>query len=646
MQAEGTQRHAHGACGAHVRPEGTFFRVWSSVARRIDVVIEAAAPSSPSTPTAPPPATLIQLEPEGDGHFSGLAEGIGHGSLYRFRIDGDKAHAAPCSRFQPQGPHGPSMVVDPSTFQWTDAAWQGAPLHGQVIYELHIGTFTPQGTYEAALHQLEALRDLGVTVLEIMPLAECPGRWNWGYDGVNLYAPYHVYGEPDALRRFVDRAHQLGLAVILDVVYNHLGPDGNALTCFSPDYFTDRYPNEWGQAINFDGQHSRHVREYFIRNACYWIDEFHFDGLRLDATQCIHDASPTHVLAELSRRVREAAHPRTVLLIAENEPQDVRTVMPIEAGGHGLDAAWNDDFHHAARVALTGRHEGYLHDHRGRAQELLSAIRHGFLFQGQYYSWQKQPRGTPSLTLGAPHLVHFIQNHDQVANTFWGQRLHELTSPGRLRAMTALMLLGPQTPMLFMGQEFAASTPFTFFADHQPELASKVWQGRREFVAQFPAWAGDAAQARILDPSDEATFTQCKLDWSERERHAEILALHQSLIALRRTDPVLSQQRREAIDGAVLSDKAFVLRWFAPEHGDRLLLVNLGDELDFRPVPEPLLAPPAGHRWHLQWSSDHPAHGGAGLIDPCEADGWRLPGESACLMTAVCRGDDATASTR
>ena len=624
-QAAQLPRH-ESLLGAQLEAEGVRFRVWAPAAQAVAVTLEHPG-GMPSTPTP--------LAPEGNGYFSAFLPCLTAGALYRFKLDEQQPHPDPCSRYQPRGPHGPSMVTDPNTHRWMDALWPGIELHGQVIYEMHIGAFTPEGTFDAANAQLPELQRLGVTVLEIMPLHECPGRWNWGYDGVNLYAPYHVYGESDAFKRFVDAAHALGMAVILDVVYNHLGPDGNYLACFSPDYFTDRYSTDWGEAINFDGPNSGPVREFFIRNACYWVEEFHLDGLRLDATQSIHDSSPRHVLGELSQRVRKVAHPRRIILIAENEPQDVRTIEPVERGGHGLDAIWNDDYHHSARVALTGRPDGYYHDHRGRAQEFISAIRHGFLFQGQYYRWQKQPRGTPALHHPSPGFVHFIQNHDQIGNTFYGQRLSELSSPGRLRAMTALTLLGPQTPMLFMGQEFGATTPFAFFADHKPELAIKVWQGRRQFMSQFKPFATAEAQQAILDPAAEETFLRSKLDFSERRKNQHAYDLHRDLLELRHDDPVIALQDRELIDGAVLSEQSFVLRWFGGPQGDRLLVVNLGTELDFRPAPEPLLAPSPGTSWRVSWSSDQPKYGGPGISHPCQADGWLIPGESATLLWAA-----------
>ena len=526
------------------------------------------------------------------------------------------------------------MVVDPCGYRWHDAGWMGVEMKGQVIYEMHIGAFTREGTFDTAAREIEHLKDLGVTVLEVMPIAEFPGRWNWGYDGVDLFAPYHGYGDHDAFKRFVDAAHRHGLAVILDVVYNHLGPDGNYLHCYSPHYFSDRDPNEWGRSINFDGPGSAGVREFYISNACYWIRDFHLDGLRLDATQSIHDASCPHVLGQIARRARAQAHPRRIILTAENEPQDARYLAPFEAGGFGLDAMWNDDFHHSARVALTGRREGYYHDYRGRAQEFVSAAKRGFLYQGQYYHWQEQPRGTPALEQPACAFIAFIQNHDQVGNTLNGERLHRITSPGRLRAMTALLLLAPHTPLLFMGQEFAASQPFRFFAEHNAPLGKQVHVGRREFLSQFVNYATPAAQARVPDPADEGCFRNSKLDHDERVRHEAAYALHRDLLRIRRQDPAIARQDRQAFDAAVLSEHAFVLRWFEPRDGDRLLVVNLGEGVDLRPAPEPLLAPPRSARWRLLWSSDDPRYDGHGAVSPCTEAGWRLPGESAALLCA------------
>jgi maltooligosyltrehalose trehalohydrolase len=602
--------------GAEVNESGTSFRVWAPRVAAVEVVFEDA-----SIPT-------LALDALDQGYFEGFSDAARAGARYRYRLDGQGPYPDPYSRFQPDGPHGSSLVVDPDAFHWHDSRWPGIGMRGQVIYELHVGAFTREGTFDAAAQQLPQLAALGITCIELLPIGEFPGRFNWGYDGVDLYAPFHGYGDQEALKRFVDAAHTLKLGVILDVVYNHFGPDGNYLSCFSEDYFTDRYETDWGRAINFDGDGCGPVREFFIANAAYWIREFHLDGLRLDATQSVHDAGHPHVLTRIAESARQASGSRQIIIVAENEPQRAELLVP----EGGIDALWNDDFHHSARVALTGSHDGYFHDYRGRAQEFVSMVRRGFLFQGQHYYWQENPRGSPALHQPAWRFIACLQNHDQVANTFYGRRLHELTSPARLRAMTALLLLGPHTPMLFMGQEFAARTPFAFFADHGEQLAAAVRRGRGDFLKQFVHYATPHAQARLFDPTAMQTFERSKLDFADRDRHPGSLSLHRDLLALRRDDPVICQQDRDSIDGAVLSEHAFVLRWFGGDQGDRLLLVNFGDELELRPASEPLLAPPRDACWELLWSSDAPKYGGPGAVDPFGELPWRLPAESASLL--------------
>lgn len=608
--------------GAQVEAGGVRFRVWAPKRARVDVVLEEAGRSFP-------------LMKDEAGYFSGLVPIATAGMLYRYRLDNGDTYPDPCSRYQPQGPHGPSLIVDPSTYAWRHPEWQGVRMQGQVIYELHVGTFTPEGTLDATIAQLDELKDFGVTLIELMPLAEFPGRWNWGYDGVDLFAPAHVYGDPDALKRFVDAAHERGLGVILDVVYNHFGPDGNYLPAFSDLYLTDRHPNEWGQAINFDGQGSGAVREFFIQNACYWITEFKLDGLRLDAVHAIYDDSPVHVLAELSRQARVAAGARSIVLIAECESQLITTIQSIENGGWGLDGVWSDDFHHISRVALTGRGQAYYSDYRGTAQELLSVIKRGFVYQGQRYQWQKKPRGTVVKNEPASGFVFYLQNHDQVANHLHGDRIYALASHARYRAIAALLLLAPETPMLFMGQEFGASNPFLFFADHHSDLAAKVYEGRKKFLAEFPEYATPEAQAAVPDPADEATFQRSCLDLSERSRHAPIYRLHKDLLRLRRDDAILSRQDRRSLDGATLSPQALALRYMGPADDDRLLVVNLGPDLNFMPAPEPLLAPVRDGSWTLQWSSEHPLYGGPGILNPLSEQGWRIPSATATLFRSV-----------
>jgi maltooligosyltrehalose trehalohydrolase len=608
--------------GAEPASGGVYFRVWAPQAKRVEVVV---GPDNSSRPE--------ELAAEAQGYFAGFVPACEPGNLYRFRLDGrEQMLPDPASRFQPEGPFGPSMIIDPSRFEWSDSHWNGARLENQVIYEMHIGTFTVEGTWQAASRQLAELRNLGVTVLEIMPVNDFCGNFGWGYDGVNFFAPTRLYGAPDDLRRFVDEAHCVGLAVILDVVYNHAGPTGNFLKDFSKDYFTDRYENEWGEAINFDGANSAPVREFFLSNARYWISEFHLDGLRLDATQALFDASQKHILGELVEIVRQAAAPRSTIIIGENEPQDSKLMRPPGDKGYGLDGLWNDDFHHTATVALTGHNEAYYADYRGTPQEFISAVKHGYLYQGQYYRWQKKRRGTPSAGITPRSFVNYLQNHDQIANNGRGWRVHRLTDAALYRAVTAFFLLAPQTPMLFQGQEFAASTPFAYFADHHGDLAEKVKQGRREFLQQFSSLATEAMQAQLADPTDPRVFASCKLDFSERERHHEAYALHRDLLRLRREDPAFISQTAGAVDGAVLADHAFVLRFFAPEGKDRLLLINFGLDTLLSPLSEPLLAPVPGTLWQVLWSSEDPRYGGGGAL-PVENDlGWSIIGRSAVVL--------------
>lgn len=606
--------------GAQVVPGGVFFRVWAPLAALVEAEVEGKG--------------VHTLSPEGRGYFSGRAPGVKAGDIYGFRLDHAGPFADPASRFQPEGPDGLSEAIDPEAFHWTDALWPGIELKGQVIYEMHIGTFTKEGTWEAASRQLWELSDLGITTIELMPIADFPGRFGWGYDGVNLFAPTRLYGRPDEMRAFVDRAHSLGLGVILDVVYNHTGPQGCQLSRFSRNYFTDRYENEWGKAINYDGEGSWPVREFFVENARYWIREFHLDGLRLDATQMIFDASGTHIISDIADAVRSSAGHRSTLVVAENEPQDTMLISPRQEGGFGIDALWNDDFHHSARVAMTGRREAYYTDYLGRPQELLSAVKWGYLFQGQFYSWQKNRRGTPGLLCQPMSFISYLQNHDQVANSARGQRLHELTTAGRLRAMTALLLLSPSTPLLFQGQEYASSKPFLYFCDLDAKLMDSVRGGRRGFLKQFKSIAAPETDAVLADPADWKTFDSCKLDFSERISNRAICDMHRDLLRIRREDPVISSQRGD-IDGAVLGEEAFVLRFFGNGE-DRLLIVNLGPDLQLTPCPEPLLAPMKEMAWKIRWSSEHPAYGGNGTPVLDEAN-LLVPAHSALLMSPAKR---------
>ncbi|HWB00355.1 MAG TPA: malto-oligosyltrehalose trehalohydrolase, partial [Pirellulales bacterium] len=589
--------------GAEVQPGGgVHFRVWAPRRRQLQVVF--GPEEGGGSEIAP-----LQLAAEGNGYFSGLSAAATIGTRYRFRLDDEPLlYPDPASRLQPEGVHGRSEVVDPGRYRWRDADWQGVSIAGQVIYELHIGTFTPEGTWAAAAEKLHRLVEIGITVIEVMPVAEFHGRFGWGYDGVDLFAPTHLYGTPDAFRAFVDHAHSLGLGVILDVVYNHFGPIGCYVAAFSNDYFSTKHHTPWGQAINFDGDNCAAVREFFVGNAGYWIDEFHVDGLRLDAVQAIEDDSPDHILAAITRRVREAARGRSTIVVAENEYQQAWLAEPVESGGYGLDGMWNDDFHHTARVAMTGHNEYYYNDYHGTPQEMISAVTRGFLYQGQWNVRQQKHRGSPAGRLHGMNFVNFLQNHDQVANSASGLPAHFLTSPGRARAMTAVLLLAPGTPLLFQGQEFAASAPFLFFADFEVEMAELVRTGRQEGLREFRSLTGPDSKTMLADPCDIATFDRCKLDWSQRDRHEHAIALHTDLLRLRRDDTVFASQRADRIAGAVLSSEAYLLRYFGDDGDDRLLLVNMGRDLSFRPPAAPLLAAPRGRTWQLLWSSENPRY--------------------------------------
>jgi maltooligosyltrehalose trehalohydrolase len=620
--------------GAEPTKDGkVHFRVWGPKAQRLEVAVEGHLGKSRGS-EAPP--TFAELQRDAAGYFSGAVEAEA-GSLYRFRLNGaENLHPDPASRFQPEGPHGPSCVVDPFEFKWTDQAWPGITMPGQIMYEMHVGTFTPEGTWRAAMKELAELARIGISVIEMMPVADFPGEFGWGYDGVDLFAPTRLYGNPDDLRAFVNDAHSLGLAVILDVVYNHFGPDGNYLGVFSDDYLHRERGNDWGDSINFDGKNSESIREFFITNGRYWIEEFHFDGFRFDATQSIHDESDEYIVGAVGRAARLAAGSRSIILVAENESQEAKLLWPRSKGGDDLDGVWNDDFHHSAYVAMTGRHEAYYSDYRGRPQEFISAAKYGYLFQGQYYWWQDAERGLP--TLGAPPaaFVSFLENHDQVANSAEGIRMRFESRPGVYRAMTALLLLGPWTPLLFQGEEFGATSPFVFFTDIGDEnLREAIRAGRYEFLTQFPSIAAPGVKLTLPVPTRRASFEGCKLNHAERNTQRPYYDLHRDLIRLRREDARFQQQIPGGVDGAVLGDHSFVLRYFGEANDERLLAVNLGPAQSFVPGPEPLLAPSVGFEWELVWSSDDARYGGPGITNPVTDHGWSLPGESAIALRPI-----------
>ncbi len=506
----------------------------------------------------PPHGAILAMRPQAGGFFGCFAEGSSPGDLYRFRLDGAGPFPDPASRFQPAGVHGPSEVVDPASLRWTDEAWQGVPLERLVTYELHVGTFTPRGTFAGVTDKLSELVDLGVTAIELMPVAEFPGRWNWGYDGVDLFAPAHRYGRPEDLARLVNESHRLGLAVLLDVVYNHVGPDGAYWSRFTPDYFSARHRTPWGPALNLDGPRSAPVRDFLIENALRWITEYHLDGLRLDATHALVDESPRHFLAELESSIRSGVE-RPVLLVAEDHRNLAALVKSPAEGGYGLDAVWSDDFHHEVHRIVTEERGGYYRDFTGQVADLATAIRDGWLFQGQHSEHYGGLRGTDPAGMPARRFVNFLQNHDQVGNRALGERLNHLVDPAAFRAATVLLLTAPESPLLFMGEEWAAPEPFLYFTDHEPELGRRVTEGRGRDLQHIAGITTDAAP----DPQDPETFERCRLDWGYRSDlpHRGVLHLHRALLRLRREDPLFRDSPGRDAVIEPLEEDGLILRY-------------------------------------------------------------------------------------
>ncbi len=539
----------------------TRFRVWAPDARRVDAEIQPPAGA----------AFTLPLAAAAEGYFEAVTDAAPAGSRYRHRLDGGPALPDPASRFQPDGVHGPSGVVDASAFAWTDAAWPGLEPDRAVFYELHVGTFTPAGTFAAAAAKLPALAALGVTAIELMPVADFAGARNWGYDGVALFAPARCYGAPDDLRRLVDAAHALGLAVALDVVYNHLGPDGAYLGAYSSRYFTSRHETPWGAALNFDGDDSGPVRAFFVENALYWAHEFHVDALRLDATHAIIDESARPIPAEIAARVHETTRGRT-LVVAEDHRNLASMLRPAREGGWDLDAVWADDFHHVCRRFLAGDADGYFRDYSGSIDDIATTLRQGWLFTGQHSVHLGGPRGTDPKGLLPRQFVIALQNHDQIGNRAFGERLnHQIDAPA-WRAATALLLTAPETPLLFMGQEWAASSPFLYFTDHNPELGRLVTEGRRREFASFRAFSSPEARERIPDPQAPATFARSRLNWDERtaEPHASVLRLTAALLALRSGRQTGRSRHADPVDAGTVDDATvFVSR------GDWLIVARL-----------------------------------------------------------------------
>jgi maltooligosyltrehalose trehalohydrolase len=536
--------------GAWPERGGVEFRVWAPTAQVVELQLESESEVR----------SVVRMNSSADGVWIAFVAKERAGTRYRYQIDGNGPFPDPASRFQPEGVHGPSEVIDPAAFPWTDTAWPRPDPAAQVIYELHVGTFTDAGTFAAAADKLPQIADLGVTAVELMPLADFPGQRGWGYDGVCPFAPARCYGHPDDLRRLVDVAHQLKLALFVDAVYNHLGPDGNYLSQFSPFYFSTTHHTAWGQGLNFDGEHSDRVREFFIENALHWIHEYHIDGLRLDATHAIADDRAPQFLELLTDRVHAAAKElgRRVMVIAEDERNCATLIRPRSAGGYDMDGVWADDLHHQLRRALTGEKEGYYADYTGAAEDIATTIRQGWFYCGQESPRKRKPRGSDPAGLPMEKFVVCIQNHDQIGNRAFGERLNHQVDPADYRAATALLLMAPQTPLIFMGQEWAASSPFLYFTDHNPELGRLVTEGRRREFRHYREFADESNRTRIPDPQSTATFVASKLNWEERDRdpHVRILNLYRDLLRLRMSEPALrpdgTHKARAIGDGAVL----------------------------------------------------------------------------------------------
>ncbi len=539
--------------GGFWRDGEPFFRVWAPEAKQVALHLEAVDK----------PAEQFAMEKESGGFFGLQLKTARPGDLYRFRLEERNPWPDPASRYQPQGVHGPSQLIDPAKFAWSDDAWKGLTREQLVIYELHVGAFTPQGTFQAAARKLPWLRDLGVTAIELLPLADFPGSRNWGYDGVALFAPARCYGTPDDLRHLVNAAHQLKLAVLLDVVYNHFGPDGAYVASYSPPFFSQHNRNPWGASVNLDGEHSPGVRQFFIENARHWIHEYHFDGLRLDATHALIDNGLKPFLAEFTEAMEDSAKEvgRQVSIIAEDERNLGILAKPREKGGWGLDATWADDFHHQVHRCLTGQDDGYFADFSGTPEDIATTIRKGWFYCGQNTLRSGQPRGSDPIGLPASAFVICLQNHDQIGNRAMGERLNHLIDLPAYCAASVLLLMAPEIPLLFMGQEWASSSPFLFFTDHAPELGRIITEGRRAEFESFASFRDPAMRDMIPDPQDPGTFARSRLNWEEAqsEPHAGVRRLYETLLKLRACDPALRGGPQSICDIVALGSAGLLL---------------------------------------------------------------------------------------
>ncbi|MDB6173951.1 MAG: treZ [Chthoniobacteraceae bacterium] len=581
--------------GAKIIENGVEYCAWAPGRRLVEVEIEGE------------PWRRLKLERAPDGYHRILDREGKAGDNYRFLLDGGEGFPDPASRAQAGGVHGASVVVDPDRYQWNDASWARPAFRDLVIYELHIGTFTPEGTFRAAIGKLPHLQRLGVSAIELMPIGDFPGSRNWGYDGVLIYAPARAYGTPDDLRALVDAAHAHGIAVILDVVYNHFGPDGNYIAQYSAAFFNEQVHTPWGAAFNFDGEFSEEVRDFFVQNPIYWMEQFHVDGFRLDATHAISDTSQRHILADITR----AVHDRGGYAIAEDERNDARLLTGELEGGHDFDAVWADDFHHAIRVSQTGEQASYFSAYRGTLKEVIETLEHGWLYRGERPQPGTHQRGSECIHLPPSKFIHCISNHDQVGNRALGERISHRISPPGYRAISLLLCLSPYTPMLFMGQEWAASTPFLYFTDHNQELGALITEGRRREFAAFPEFTNRLSLLEIPDPQDEETFHRSKLNWSEvnQREHAKMVALYTEGLRLRRESGAFRPALRENWEAGAMEFGAGALR-FESHDGTYLLIFDLRGGHHGSLDTEPLAR--AVSKWEQVLCSNEKRFGGDG----------------------------------
>ena len=578
------RRHCNMPFGAECRDDGSVrFRLWAPAARKVDLCLTNANKSTP--------LPLIRSD---DGWYELVTDAAKPGTHYKFRINDAQEVPDPASRFQPQDVHGPSEVIRPDAFEWRDSAWRGRRWEEAVIYELHVGTFTPSGAFSAVRERLDYLADLGITALELMPVADFPGRRNWGYDGVFLFAPDSIYGRPEDLKELVQSAHQRGIMVLLDVVYNHFGPEGNYLRSYAPQFFTDRHHTPWGDGINFDGPETHVVRDFFIHNALYWLAEYHLDGLRLDAVHAIADDSAPDILTELAHAVRSSIEPdRHIHLILENDRNQAHYLQRTKrCQPQGYTAQWNDDIHHTLHVLVTGEKDGYYSDYSERPIDQLGrCLVEGFAYQGEPSAYRNgEKRGESTKGLPPTAFVSFLQNHDQVGNRAFGERISKIADGRAVRAAAAILLLAPSPPLLFMGEEFGADTPFLFFCDFEKDLAAAVTTGRRNEFARFARFSDPAEREKIPDPSDPRTFEASRINWSEIDQpsHRDWLRFYKNLLKLRSEHivPRLSAGCVVSSDYEVHGDRGIAAHWKFPDRSKLILIANLGtDSLSGLPSP-------------------------------------------------------------